>query len=115
MTLGPGNPMNRALRMLLAFEAVIFGLAIPGMIQVSGVGVATAVGLGLGGAVLAIAGAGLLPRAAGWAIGWLTQLAGVALGFATDMMFWVGAIFLALWVITLLLGRRIEPGAETGS
>ena len=83
MTLGPGNPMNRALRMLLAFEAVIFGLAIPGMIQVSGVGVSTAVGLGLGGAVLAIAGAGLLPRAAGWAIGWLTQLAGVAFGFAT--------------------------------
>ena len=35
------------------------------MIQVSGVGVSTAVGLGLGGAVLAIAGAGLLPRAAG--------------------------------------------------
>lgn len=114
MRLHPRNPMNRALRLLLIFEAVVFGLAVPGMIQVSGVAPATAAGVGVAGVLLCLVAAGTLPRPAGWVAGWLTQLVGVGFGFATDMMFWVGGIFLILWVITFVLGRRIEPATVAG-
>lgn len=109
MRLGVTNPMNRALRALLAFEAVCFGLAIPGMIQVSGVPLGSAFALGAAAAVLALAASGTLKRDVGWWLAWLTQLIGVALGLATAMMYGVGGMFALLWVTAFVLGRRLEP------
>ena len=39
MRLDPTNPMGRVMLSILAFEAIMFGLAIAGMIQVSSIGV----------------------------------------------------------------------------
>ena len=63
---------------------------------------------GGGVVVLALVSAGLLRKAVGYVLGWSTQVAGVALGFVTPTMFVVGALFLALWVATFVLGRRID-------
>lgn len=113
MRLSSGNPMNRALVMVLAFEAIIFGLAIAGMIQVSDVAPGVAAAAGGGSALLAVLAAGTLRRGWWW-LAWLVQLIGIALGAATDMMYWVGGCFALLWVIVFVLGKRIEQ-ANPGS
>jgi hypothetical protein len=44
-------------------------------------------------------------------MGWLTQLVGLGLGLLTSAMFIVGGMFLALWVLSFVLGKRLdEPG-----
>lgn len=107
MRLAQGNPMVRALLMVLVFDAIIFGLAIAGMIQVSDVSPGVAALAGGGGAVLALIAAATLRRGWWW-LSWLVQVVGIALGFATPMMFWVGGSFAVLWVIVFALGKRLE-------
>lgn len=108
MRLGPKNPMKSPLLSILAFEAVVFGLAIAGMIQVDDVPVAVAVAAACVGIVLAIAAAGLLRTAAGYPLAWLTQVYAVGMGVLTPWMYWVGGIFALLWVVSFVLGRRLE-------
>ncbi len=114
MRLAASNPMGRVMLSILAFEAIIFGLAIAGMIQVSSLPVPLSFGLGLGAAALALVAAALLRGPVGYPLGWLTQLVGIGLGLATEMMFWVGGMFALLWVVCFLLGRRIERTEPVG-
>ena len=108
MTLSSANPMRSVLMTLLLFEIVVFGLAVPVMIFLSDVSGAAAAVLGGVPALLALAGAALLRKPAGYAVGWVTQLAGVALGFVTSAMFAIGGLFLVLWVISFVLGKRLD-------
>ncbi|HRA74785.1 MAG TPA: DUF4233 domain-containing protein [Propionicimonas sp.] len=101
------NPMVKVLLSVLAFEAIVFGLAIPGMIQVSDVPVTTAFVAGLTAMALALAAAALLRHPVGWALGWATQVVAIGFGFLTGTMFWLGAVFATLWVTTIVLGRRL--------
>jgi hypothetical protein len=112
--LAPTNPMGRVMLSILVFEAIIFGLAIAGMIQVSTLSVPLSFGLGFGAAALAIVAAGMLRRPGGYLLGWITQVVAIALGFATSMMFWVGGMFVLLWVVCFALGRRIETTPPGG-
>ena len=108
MRLSPGNPMGRVLLALLIFEAVVIGLAVPGMVVVDGVPLQTA-GLAAGGvALIALVAAGTLRHAVGYPLGWLTQAAGIALGVLTPGMYGMGAVFALLWVATRVLGRRLD-------
>ena len=111
MNLRAGNPMRVVLLSILLFEIVVYGLAIPVMILVSDVPPAYAILLGGGAALLALVAAALLRRPAGYLVGWIAQPAGVLLGFLTAPMFFVGAMFLALWVITFILGKRLDGQA----
>ncbi|MGC3992883.1 MAG: DUF4233 domain-containing protein [Propionicimonas sp.] len=106
--------MGRVMLSILAFEAIVFGLAIAGMIQVSDVPVTTAFLLGAGAAVLALLAAAMLRTPAGYPLGWLTQVVAIALGLATPMMFAVGGMFALLWVVCFVLGRRIETTPPAG-
>ena len=108
MGLTPGNPMARVLMVLLVFEAVVFGLAIPGMIVVNQVPAVTAGVAGGGAELLALVAAGTLRRAFGYPLGWVTQVVGIALGFLTAWMFGLGGLFALLWVVTFALGRRLD-------
>jgi len=114
--LDPQNPMARVMLSILAFEAVVCGLAIAGLIQVEAMPVATSALLGGGAALLAVAAAALLRTPVGYPLGWLTQVVVIALGFATPMMFVVGGMFGLLWVLVFILGRRIQrSGLSTGA
>ncbi len=113
MRLGPKNPMNATMVSVLVFEAIVFGLAVAGMIQVSGVPVALAFSTGLTAAALAVVAAALLRRPVGYPLGWLTQGVAIGFGFLTDTMFWLGGIFALIWVTSFILGRRLENGAAT--
>jgi hypothetical protein len=108
-----GNPMRVVLMTVLIFEMVVFGLAIPVMIFVSNASAAAAAGFGGGAAVLALVAAGLLRSSLGYVLGWLTQLAGLALGLLTTSMFLVGALLAAVWVLAFVLGKRLDSRMET--
>jgi hypothetical protein len=105
------NPMRVVLLSVLIFEVIAFGLAVPVMILVSGVAPElAALGGGLA-ALLALAAAGLMRRPVGYLIGWITQPVAILLGLLTPAMFVVGAMFAGLWVLSFVLGRRLENQA----
>lgn len=109
LRLAPDNPMRVVLVMTLAFEGIVAGLAIPVMILVTATP-AWLAGLA-GGAVaaLALVASALIRRpSVGYPLGWLTQLAALALGVLTTGMLAMGLLFWALWAISFLLGRRLE-------
>lgn len=73
-------------------------LAQPGLVwSVAGVGV-----------LLCLLAAGLVRRRAGLVLGSAVQVALLVAGMAIPMMYVVGGIFAAIWVVALLLGRRID-------
>ena len=108
MTLPPGNPMIRVLQVFLLLDVIVFALVIPGMIQVSDRSVLVSVLSGGVAIVIAVAAAGTIHRGpVGFALGWFTQLVGIALGFLTPFQFVTGAVFALLWVTTFVLGKRL--------
>ncbi len=115
MILPPNNPMRVVLLAVLIFEVIVFGLAIPVMIFVSSVSGPVAAVAGGGAALLALVAAGLLRRPVGYYVGWVTQLVGIALGLLTSAMFIVGVMFAGLWVLTFVLGRRLERNRGTST
>lgn len=115
MRLSATNPMRVVLLSVLLFEVIVFGLAIPVMVLVSSVPAGTAAVFAGAAALLALLSAGLMRSPVGYPLGWLTQLAGVALGLLTPTMYVVGAIFLGLWLTGFLLGRRLDQQAARAS
>jgi Protein of unknown function (DUF4233) len=112
ITLSAGNPMRVVLMTVLIFEMVVFGLAIPVMIFISGVPAAAAGALGGVAALLAVVAAALLRSRVGYVLGWIAQVAGLALGILTAMMFIVGALFAAVWMLAFVLGKRLDSRME---
>jgi uncharacterized protein DUF4233 len=77
------------------------------------------VGVGLAG--LCLAAAGVMRRPWGVTLGWAIQAATFAAAFVVPMMLVVGLIFLALWVLCMVQGDRVdrlqaerERGASAG-
>lgn len=112
LTLPAGNPMTKVVVSFLAFEVIVFGLTIPGMILVSGISVAMSVVLGCIGMVASILCAVGVPRTWGYLLAWALQIFGILLGLATPMMYAVGIVFAAIWVSIIVLGRRIDGNPE---
>ncbi|MSS45784.1 DUF4233 domain-containing protein [Cutibacterium sp. WCA-380-WT-3A] len=112
LTLPADNPMTKVVVSFLAFEVIVFGLAIPGMILVSGISTAVSVMLGCVGMAVSIVCAIGVPRAWGYVLSWALQAFGILLGLATPMMYVVGIIFAAIWVSVMVLGRRIDGNPE---
>lgn len=93
---------------MLTLEAIILALAVPVMISVEGVDKPLAIGLGVGLAVLCILTAGLLRKPWAYVLGHVIQVGVISLGFLVPVMFFIGALFAALWLGAFFLGRRIE-------
>lgn len=93
---------------ILGLQAVVLGLTTPVMISVAEVSVATALWVGLGLTAACVVTAGLLRWAWAYYLGWAIQLASLVLGFVVPMMFFLGAIFTALWAGAYFLGARID-------
>jgi hypothetical protein len=108
-----GNPMRVVLMTVLIFETIVFGLSAPVMILISNVSAAVAAGFAGGAALLALVAAALLRSPVGYVLGWLAQLAGVALGLLTTSMFVVGTLLAAVWVLAFVLGKRLDSRMET--
>lgn len=100
--------MKRLCATLLTLQAVVTALSIPVAISVMHTGGATA---GLVGGGLAVAGliiAGLLRHRWAYIAGSVLQILVIATGFMVPTMFFLGAIFAALWVTAIWLAWRVE-------
>ena len=64
--------------------------------------------IGVGLAVACLVTAGLLRHSWAYSVGWAIQVAAIALGLEVTAMFALGAIFLALWITAVRLGRLID-------
>jgi hypothetical protein len=103
--------VRRLCATVLIFEVVVIGLAIPVAITI---GHARPAQAGVVGGVLAVAAlviAGLVGRPGqGWTLvgGTVLQVAVIATGIVVPAMYALGAIFGALWLTAIWLGRRYQ-------
>lgn len=93
---------------VLVLEAVVLMLVSGPMIMVYGVSATVGLSVCLGLGAVALLTCGLLGKPVGVVAGSLLQVAAIALGFVVTIMFLLGAIFAALWVAAVLLGRRVD-------
>ena len=100
---------------VLGLQSVILFLTTPVLITVADVDVTWALVAGLGLGVLAIVAAASLRSPYGYWLGHLVQVGAVAMGFLLPVMFFLGAIFAGLWVLALVLGRRVEEAKAARS
>ncbi|GAA3702221.1 DUF4233 domain-containing protein [Nonomuraea antimicrobica] len=104
--------MRRLGATVLGMEAIVAGLVTPVAISVGGVAPWLAVAVGVGLAVLCVVVAGLLKRPFGYIAGSVVQVLAICTGFVVPTMFFLGAIFAALWITAIIVARRVE-GATT--
>ena len=66
--------------------------------------------IALGGVIglIALFSAGLLKQRVGWIIGSAIQLGVFFYGFVVPTMFFIGGLFVALWVAAIIVGRKGE-------
>ena len=93
---------------ILVLQAIVLFLAGVLLIGLSSLGAPTALGIGLGLALLCLVAAGLLRSPVGYWLGWLVQVVSLALGFVTLAMVFLGVVFGALWATAYFLGIRID-------
>jgi hypothetical protein len=93
---------------ILALQSIVVGLSSAVMATVEDIDQARALGLGLGLALCCLVVAGLLRFQWAYALGWVVELATVALGLLTPAMFALGVIFVVLWFTAVRLGRTID-------
>jgi hypothetical protein len=102
------SPKRGMCAAILSLEAITLGLTTPVMISVAHVSATKALWVGLGLCVACLLLAGLLRSEIAYLVGWVIQVAAIALGFVVPMMFALGAIFALLWGTAYFLGRKIE-------
>jgi hypothetical protein len=100
--------MRRLCAMVLACEAIVIALAIPVAIAVVHTD-AKAAGIAGGvAAVLCLLLAGFLRYRWAYVAGSALQVLVIVSGFVVSTMFFLGAIFAALWITAIWLGRTVE-------
>ena len=102
------SPRRGMCAAVLSLEAITLGLSTPVMIAVDDVATGTALAVGLGLTVACLLLAGMLRAEWAYALGWVVQVAAIALGLLVPLMFFLGALFALLWGTAYFLGRRIE-------
>jgi hypothetical protein len=107
---GHASATKRLLSTVLIMETVVIWLAIPVALAVEHASVGKA---GVAGVVLAVAAvvlAALARRRLRWTIvgGSVLQALVIAAGVIVPVMYFLGAIFAAFWVIGLRLGHRLD-------
>ena len=63
-------------------------------------------------ALLLVAGR-LAGRAMGVSLGWVLQAALIAIGILLPLMYFIGAIFAAIWIYCFITGRRLDRQKAT--
>lgn len=103
----------RMLATVLAGQSIVvfFGALVARATAATGADVeraGTYLAVGTGLAVLCIVAAGTMRRPWGITLGWVVQAATLLAALVVPMMAVVGIVFLALWVVSLVQGRRVD-------
>ncbi|GAA1020783.1 membrane protein [Acrocarpospora pleiomorpha] len=104
--------MRRLGATVLGMEAIVVALATPVAITIQNVEPSLAATIGIGMAVLCVIVAGLLRYPAAFIAGTLLQILAIATGFLVSTMFFLGAIFAALWITAIFVARRVEGATK---
>lgn len=102
------SPRRMMCASVLLLECIVLGLVTPVLISVEDMETSTALVIGLGLAAAALLIAAMLRAEWAYWLGFLLQVAALALGFVVPAMFVLGAIFGALYATAYVLGRQIE-------
>ena len=105
--------MKRLCATVMVVEAIVIGLAIPVAVHIDHLTPHAAVLTGGIGAGLAVILAVLARRQLQLTlvVGSLLQVYLIASGRVVPVMYFLGAIFAAFWVVGIWLGRRVERAA----
>jgi hypothetical protein len=108
------SPTRTLAASTLVFEALVVLFA--GLVAKDLSDLSTGAALGaFGGLALAcVVTAGLLRHPAGYVVGSVLQVAVLATGFWVPAMWFLGAVFAALWFASLRIGRQLEQQAPHG-
>ncbi|MFO7689154.1 MAG: DUF4233 domain-containing protein [Cryobacterium sp.] len=110
---GSGRSVKRSLAsIVLGFESIVVFL---GAMVAFGLGAAPpAIALGGGAALclLFVAVIGLLRFPWSYPLGWALQAIVIATGFLVPAMFFVGALFAAMWTYSMIQGTRLDNQKE---
>ena len=90
---------------VLAFEAFLMGFAL--LLAKDNHG-SLAITLGIILMIALILNSGIMKRKVGWIMGSIFQLCLIGYGFVVSAMFFMGALFAALWVAAIVVGRKGE-------
>ncbi|CAN2235394.1 Protein of unknown function DUF4233 [actinobacterium SCGC AAA044-D11] len=90
---------------VLTMEAFVMGFAV-----LLAMGERSGGALAIGGtiAILQLLNAGLMKKRVGWIIGSILQIAMIAYGYVVTPMYFMGALFTALWLAAFFVGRKGE-------
>ncbi|WP_299052001.1 DUF4233 domain-containing protein [uncultured Nocardioides sp.] len=102
------SPRRGMCAAVLSLESIALALTTPVMVTLSDVPLGTALAVGLGLALVCILLAGALRAEWAYGVGYVVQAGALALGLVVPAMFFLGAVFAALWTAADLLGRKIE-------
>ncbi|GHD26461.1 DUF4233 domain-containing protein [Nocardiopsis kunsanensis] len=110
---------------VLVFEAIVIGLAVPVAINLGGIAPGLAAGLWGGMALAALVLSGLQRFTWAHYAAWALQAAVLFSSFWVDGMLPAAIVFASLWVVGVIMGRRIDErtvavraaasGGETGA
>jgi hypothetical protein len=101
--------MSRIAATLLTIEVIVVALAVPVAVNVSEVSAGRAWLVAGSVIVLCIAGAATARRGrVGYVIGTAAQVAALGMGFIVTAMFFIGAVFAALWLTLMRIGPKVE-------
>jgi thiol:disulfide interchange protein len=93
---------------MLGLQAIVFILTTPVLLTLTDVDTGVGVGIGVGLAVACVVVAGLVRRPFGLQLGFVVQVAAIALGVLVPMMFVLGLVFLGLYTAAYVVGGRID-------
>jgi Protein of unknown function (DUF4233) len=107
--------MRRLCATVLVLETIVIWLAIPVAIAIEHASPARALTAGVTVAVAAVVLAGLVGRFGRWPYlaGTVLQAVVIAFGAVVPAMYFVGAVFAALWLTGMWLGHRVEHRLPT--
>jgi hypothetical protein len=97
--------MKMLARSVLAMELLVIGFA---LLLAKDLDSNTALWFGFVLTLLTILALGTLKSRLGWILGWILQFAMIFYGFFIFTMYFMGALFLSLWVAAILVGRKGE-------
>ncbi|TFD40661.1 DUF4233 domain-containing protein [Cryobacterium sp. TMT1-2-1] len=109
---GPRSVRRTLASIVLGFEVFVVGLAALVMFGLGQLPPAVALG---GGAALCLAMVALIALLRySWAypLGWVLQAGLVATGFLNPAMFFVGAMFAAMWAYCMIIGTKLDHQKE---
>ena len=93
------------LRSVLSMEIILVGFA---LLLAKDLSSSSSIWVGLGIMVLTILALGMIKNNLGLILGWIVQFSLVLYGFYVFTMFFMGLLFLTLWVTAIIVGRKGE-------